>query len=78
MDKSREQFESFFKRDYHPDKTGPYIKDVAFLFWQASREAIEVEFPDKVFVEDEFDNGHNCAIDYCAESITSLGLKVKA
>jgi len=51
--------------------------DLAWIAWKASRAAIEVELPDKVFVEDEFDNGHNCAIGYCAESITSLGLKVK-
>jgi hypothetical protein len=28
-------------------------------------------------VEDEFDKGHNCAIDYCAEAIRSVGIKVK-
>ncbi|HFK5809315.1 TPA: hypothetical protein ACG0L8_004315 [Enterobacter bugandensis] len=32
---------------------------------------------DKVMVEDEFDKGHNCAIDYCAEAIRAAGIKVK-
>ena len=45
--------------------------------WQASRAAIEIELPDKVMVEDEFDNGHNCAIDYCADAIRDSGLTVK-
>lgn len=45
--------------------------------WKASRAAIEIELPDKVMVEDEFDNGHNCAIDYCADAIRSAGLTVK-
>ncbi|MCE9948327.1 hypothetical protein [Hafnia paralvei] len=40
---SREQFEAWFKYDYHPDKTGPYIKDIMFVAWQASREAVEVD-----------------------------------
>lgn len=26
---------------------------------------------------DEFDKGHNCAIDYCAEAIRAAGIKVK-
>lgn len=45
--------------------------------WQASRAAIEIELPDKVMVEDEFDNGHNCAINYCADAIRAAGLTVK-
>lgn len=45
--------------------------------WQASREAIEIKLDDKVMVEDEFDKGHNCAIDYCAEAIRAAGIKVK-
>ena len=45
--------------------------------WQASRASIEIELPDKVMVEDEFDNGHNCAIEYCADAIRAAGLTVK-
>lgn len=45
--------------------------------WKASRAAIVVELPEKVMVEDEFDNGHNCAIDYCTDAIRAIGIKVK-
>lgn len=50
---------------------------VWWTLWADSRAAIEIELPDKVMVEDEFDNGHNCAIDYCADAILSTGIKVK-
>ncbi|EFJ8420287.1 hypothetical protein ACF1PH_005694 [Escherichia coli] len=43
MDESRKQFEAWFKSDYHPDKVGPYIKDILFFSWQASRAAIELD-----------------------------------
>lgn len=48
-----------------------------WTLWQASRAAIEIKLDDKVMVEDEFDKGHNCAIDYCAEAIRAAGIKVK-
>ncbi|ELX3085692.1 hypothetical protein QKX51_005029, partial [Salmonella enterica] len=40
-----------------------------YMAWTASRAAIEINLDDKVMVEDEFDKGHNCAIDYCADAI---------
>ncbi|WP_432323440.1 hypothetical protein [Yersinia enterocolitica] len=45
--------------------------------WLASRESIEVELAEKVFEEDEFDKGHNCAIDYCAEALRTAGIRIK-
>ena len=45
MEKIREDFEEWFKRDYHPDKTGPYVKDAMLLAWQASRAALCVNLP---------------------------------
>lgn len=36
---SRGRFEEWFKRDYHPDKHGPYIKDIAWVVWQAALSA---------------------------------------
>lgn len=36
---SRGRFEEWFKRDYHPDKQGPYIKDIAWVVWQAALSA---------------------------------------
>ena len=77
VDKSREEFEKWFKSDYHPDKAGPYIKDIMRFAWQASRKALVVTIPEKVMEEDEFDKGHNCAIGYCAEAIREAGITVK-
>lgn len=45
MDKVREDFEEWFKRDYHPDKTGPHVKDAMLYAWQASRAALCVNLP---------------------------------
>ena len=45
MDKVLKEFEEWFKRDYHPDKTGPYVKDAMLLAWQASRAALCVNLP---------------------------------
>ena len=45
MEKMREDFEEWYKRDYHPDKTGPYVKDAMLLAWQASRAALCVNLP---------------------------------
>ncbi|PNM17420.1 hypothetical protein A6J63_015730 [Yersinia enterocolitica] len=50
---------------------------LAWHFWKASRESIEVELPEKVLEEDDFDTGHNCAIDYCAEALRTVGIRVK-
>ncbi|EJC1153967.1 hypothetical protein MYA08_001871 [Cronobacter sakazakii] len=88
MDKSREQFEAAIKQKYGDlidqrvckNGDGEYMAwdmQVAWWAWQASRAAVEIELDDKVMVEDEFDKGHNCAIDYCAEAIRAAGLKVK-
>lgn len=49
---------------------------LAWDAWQASRN-IEIKLPDKVFVEDEFDRGHNYGIEYCAEAIAEAGYMVK-
>ena len=48
MEKMREDFEEWFKRDYHPDKTGPYVKDAMLYAWQASRAALCVNLPTNV------------------------------
>jgi len=85
MDESRKQFEEWMTdMGKHPlaiEKVdGNYILASArtqWEAWQASRAAIEIKLDDKVMVEDEFDKGHNCAIDYCAEAIRAAGIKVK-
>lgn len=79
MESSREQFEEWFPAmvEGMPENMVKVFDEMLFTAWQASRAAIEIELPDKVMVEDEFDNGHNCAIDYCADAILAAGLTVK-
>ena len=86
MDESRKQFlewlQPFWSRDTFIDDDGDqqFVDEWvqgAWVGWQASRAAIEIKLDDKVMVEDEFDKGHNCAIDYCAEAIRAAGIKVK-
>ncbi|MEY0076250.1 hypothetical protein AB7W43_06565 [Providencia rettgeri] len=45
MDKSRQQFEEEFKRRYSIPLTDSdvFIKEIAWKFWQASRESLEKE-----------------------------------
>ncbi|MEG0057671.1 hypothetical protein [Hafnia sp.] len=77
---SREQFEAWFKSDYHPDKTGPYIKDIMFVAWQASRAAVEIELPERrEYIETLSDHelGFNIALEQFAEAIRAAGIKVK-
>ena len=45
MDKMRDEFDAWFKKDFHPDKSGPYLKDMLREAWQASRESLVVELP---------------------------------
>ena len=79
MKSSREQFEEWIPAmvDGLPENMARIFEDMLFTAWQASRAAIEIELPDKVMVEVEFDIGHNWAIDYCADAIRASGLTVK-
>ena len=36
----REKFEAWFKSSFHPDKTGPYIKDQMYFACNACRTAM--------------------------------------
>ncbi|WP_142501299.1 hypothetical protein [Klebsiella sp. 2680] len=81
---SRDQFESWWESERYDEELSRIkggimfnrIKANMFLAWQASRN-VEIDLPDKVFAEDDFDTGHNCGIDYCVEAIRSAGFKVK-
>ncbi|HDH0265990.1 TPA: hypothetical protein PIP43_000510 [Klebsiella pneumoniae] len=78
---SREQFEAWFRKEHEElensnELSAKVMKMIACHAWQASRN-VEIELPDKVFVEDEFDKGHNFGIEYCAEAIAEAGFKVK-
>lgn len=83
MDKLREEFEQWWNNKMamcfysQPKSQKETIYHASWLAWRASRASIVVELPEKVMIEDEFDNGHNCAIDYCAEAVRSIGLSIK-
>lgn len=79
MDESRKAFEQWFPEMVEgiPPGMVEVFDKMLFMAWQASRAAIEIKLDDKVMVEDDFDKGHNCAIDYCAEAIRAAGIKVK-
>lgn len=91
---SREQFEAWLRAQPHVlnvgvEQDGTYTLHedrVALEAWQASREAVEVELPDKKFIsEDEalipedsdWPDGFNTALEQCAEAIRAAGIKVK-
>ncbi|MDA5494759.1 hypothetical protein PGS50_16045 [Yersinia intermedia] len=86
--KSREEFHKWLEEvhglygediDWQPERNCYRIFGIhlAWCAWQASRESIEVEFPEKVFEEDDFDNGHNCAIEYCSAALRTAGIRIK-
>lgn len=78
MDESRKAFEQWFKSDYHPDKTGPYIKDILFFAWKASRSAIEIKLPTENELHQKVCSG--CAsegLEMVEKAIRAAGIKVK-
>ncbi|EBF9544350.1 hypothetical protein D5C54_21080 [Salmonella enterica subsp. enterica serovar Typhimurium] len=82
MDESRKQFLEWFGEEFESINNSEElhvqaIKMIAWQSWVKSRAAIEIKLDDKVMAEDDFDKGHNCAIDYCADSIRAAGIKVK-
>lgn len=78
---SRAQFEEWFNSDYNEDLHAKMVvefaKSIAWEAWQESRAAIEVELPEKVMVEDEYDRGHNYGIEYCEEAIKAAEIRIK-
>lgn len=72
--RSREEFEKWLKsRDCNPVA---WLKDAHWEVWKASRESLEVDLPEKVFEECEFDRGHNFGIDYCIISLEEAGIRI--
>lgn len=85
MDKSRKQFEELaveeglsleaFNGDYNWLNTR-----LAWRWWQASRESLEIEFPRKHDVDDEYDYfamGYNLALNKIHDLLVEEGVKVK-
>lgn len=79
MKSSRDQFEEWLPQmvEGMPENMVKVFDEMLFMAWQASRAAIEIELPDKVMIEDEFDIGHNYAIDYCTDAIRDAGITAK-
>ena len=65
----REEFERWFKYDFHPDKTGPYVKDQLWFAWQAAK-ATSFTLPDRMdyelhgdtVISNPFVDGYNQAL----------------
>lgn len=65
----REEFEKWFKHDFHPDKTGPYVKNQLWFAWQAAK-ATSFNLPDRMdyelhgdtVINDSFADGYNQAL----------------
>lgn len=93
MDKSREQFEAWYKskylfQEYEFDrlKNGSYQwVESMWQTWQASRAVVEIELPEGVDTREALSRGFTCdyaagmdqGIADCAEKIIEHGLKVK-
>ncbi|MEI9749694.1 hypothetical protein V5085_01975 [Moellerella wisconsensis] len=87
MDKSRQQFEEWFKKEYPLIEAQPEntllqsVKRQCQKAWQASRESLEVELPRKTnptdTFYDSFDLGLDVGISQCRRAIISSGVKIK-
>ncbi|MGC6230426.1 hypothetical protein VU677_06650 [Hafnia paralvei] len=74
---SREHFEA-----WAPNYCWKYstTKELAWLAWQASREAVEIQLPDRRDYEETLSDhelGFNAGLELCAEAILAAGIKVK-
>lgn len=74
---SREQFELVWKgSEISDDET---LKQIAWAFWKASREVVEIQLPDSRDYEETLSDhelGFNTALEQCAEAIRAAGIKV--
>ncbi|HGM9702416.1 TPA: hypothetical protein ACKRC9_000555 [Proteus mirabilis] len=96
MDKSRQQFEEAIKQLSDPSEFESKLKrannglnyadqyvDLMWISWQASRESLEVELPNKqpsgddATFEEGLCEGYNNAIDDFKQILTSNGVKIK-
>ncbi|CQG98654.1 hypothetical protein [Yersinia mollaretii] len=78
--KSQSDFEAWFKRDFHPDKSGPYLKDMLKKAFEAGRESIEVELPELCGDgenDTDYTEGLNDGINQSARAIRTAGIRIK-
>ncbi|WP_272662426.1 hypothetical protein [Providencia sp. PROV111] len=82
MDKSRQQFEGWFKKEcnkksYNED-TILLLYGALFEVWQASRESLEIELPQrKGICHNEYESGYFDGIDKCEDVLIRSGVKIK-
>ncbi|HEM8211019.1 TPA: hypothetical protein U2M19_001865 [Providencia rettgeri] len=82
MDKSRQQFEEWFKKEcnkknYNED-TILLLYGALFGVWQASRESLEIELPQrKGICHNEYESGYFDGIDKCEDVLIRSGVKIK-
>lgn len=72
-----EKFREWWFADDQAELRLNFAEGCGFKIWLASRLVIEIELPEKFFIDDDFDRGHNLGIDDCAEAITSHGIRIK-
>ena len=86
MEKSRRQFEAWFKKEFdsemakYGEKLVDFVKNEQFKIWQASRENLEVELPTKEpnpSQDNYYAFGYNRAITEATELLNRQGVKVK-
>lgn len=86
MDKSRQQFEAWFKKEYPLIESQPentllqYVKRQCHKAWQASLQSLEVELPTKEPNPSQGNSyafGYNRAITESIESLKRRGVKIK-
>ncbi len=90
MDKSRQQFEEemakylnvsieFISKERRGDRYYSYSMNFAFDVWQASRESLKIELPERKHYSgfQQFDDGYERAIDDCENILISNGVKIK-
>ena len=79
MDKSREQFETWFDYVTHGMDEEHYeaMKVILFTSWQASRAAIEIELPSTQYYGDHWSGDWALDEELVRDSIEEQGLKVK-
>ncbi|MGM0935923.1 MAG: hypothetical protein ACQEWL_04805 [Pseudomonadota bacterium] len=99
MDKSRQQFEETIKKLSDPSEFESKLKrannglnyadhnvDIMWISWQASRESLEVELPDRIeydrnYIECDYEEGHrkgyNISLLECKNILISNGVKIK-
>lgn len=84
---SREQFEAWFKPRKERMKNDGICtlnivryRGMAWAGWQASRETVEIELPERRDYEETLSDhelGFNTGLEFCAEAIRAAGIKVK-